>query len=77
MQDINPLEYGVALGAIAVLAFVVRLFISHIEKKDTSFTGVISNHLTHATEAQGKLSASIDRNTEATNKLSEKIDRKL
>ena len=68
-------EYGIALGSIIALVFIVKQFLSHLKEKDEKFTNVISNHLTHATEAQAKLGSAIDKNTEATSKLVDRVDR--
>ena len=76
MPDQLPLaEYGVALGSVIALVFIVTKFLTHLKDKDEKFTLVISNHMNHATEASTKLANSIDRNTEATNKLVDKVDR--
>ena len=75
-ENLPIAEYGVAIASMLVLGFVVRLFVSHVDKKDEKFTNVISNHLQHSTESQQKLSSAIDQNTQATVRLSDKIDKK-
>ena len=77
MDQLPLAEYGVALGAIVAIVFIIRQFLAHLKDKDDKFTGIVTNHMTHATEAQVKLSTSIDRNTDATNKLVDKVDQKL
>ena len=73
MDQLPLAEYGVAITAIAALAFTIRLFINHLKDKDDKFTSVISNHMNHSTEALTKVADAVDRNTQATERLTDKI----
>ena len=47
------------LGATSLIALVlyliVKMFIKYLTKRDDQFSGIISNHLSHSTEALTRL----------------------
>lgn len=84
-------EYGVAIFAIGTSFLIVRAyiksnrekddkFISFMEKKDTSFTGVINNHLSEEKALKEQLIASnnsLAKSHERLEKVMDKVVDKL
>ena len=69
-----PLTELGALGAlIAALVWIVRAFLAHLKEKDTKFTEIISNHLSHDTKAKERLAASHDKLVITIDKLHDKL----
>ena len=77
MEQLPLAEYGVALGAIVALVVIVVKFLAHLEKKDKTFTEVITNHLDDAKIVNEKLVASNDRIAGSHDRLESAISRLL
>ena len=75
MEQIPLAEYGVGLGAIVALVFIVVKFLVHLEKKDKTFTEVITNHLDDAQRVNEKLIASNDKISVSHDRLELTISR--
>lgn len=68
-------QLGISGLTLGILLFVVRFFVSNIDKKDayikeltSNFLIVIQNHIIHETAAQNKTSKALDGLTKAINK---------
>ena len=69
-------QVGVGAATLAILWFVVKYFITAIEKKDgqimeliRSFNTTINNHIVHETEAAKKETMALTHLTKAINAL--------
>ena len=68
-------QLGISGLTLGILLFVVRFFVSNIDKKDayikeltSNFLIVIQNHIIHETAAQNKTSTALDGLTKAINR---------
>ena len=60
-MEIPVTELATGVGALVALGWIVKYFLSHLEKKDKVFTETINNHLTHSIQSQEKLTSAVDK----------------
>ena len=54
-------ELGTAVGALVALGWIVKSFLGHLKEKDSKFTEIISNHLTHSVKTQERLISAVEK----------------
>ena len=66
-------EIGIGLGALCIIALVVKYFLQAMKDSREDFCKLMSNHIEHNTIAIEKLDETLQKNTEVLSKISSKI----
>jgi hypothetical protein len=66
-------ELGIGIGALCIVALIVKYFLQAMKDSREDFCKLMSNHIEHNTAAIDKLGEVINRNTEVLSKLSKKM----